>query len=194
MVSETTSGLVVASGPPVLLASTSSPRTSAFPSLRLTPSPRLLLSPSSLAMTLMPPALVIRSPPVALVLSCSPSPGPLAVTGSPPHVGGSPTPSRSPSPSTEAEANDEADILGEADTMANILAKAKSDGSLGYVTMDLEDDHLHGYATPVLLGQNIFLRISPYGSLVCFICPNCKARGWIKADARAHVLARAHAP
>ena len=80
--------------------------------------------------------------------------------------------------------------------MANILADAEfeSDGSLGYVMMDSEDDHLHGYTTPVLLGQNLFLCIGPYGSLVCFICPNRKARGWLEADARAHVLVRTHAP
>jgi len=74
--------------------------------------------------------------------------------------------------------------------MANILANAEfeSDGSPGYVTTDSEDDHLHDYATPILLGPNLFLRISPYGGLVCPICPNRKARGWIEAKARAHVL------
>ena len=80
--------------------------------------------------------------------------------------------------------------------MANILADAEfeSDGSLGYIMMESEDDHLHGYATPVLPGPNLFLRVSPYGGLVCPICSNHKAHGWIEADARAHVLARAHAP
>jgi hypothetical protein len=40
----------------------------------------------------------------------------------------------------------------------------------------------------------MFLHVSQYGDLVCPICPNHKAHGWIEADARAHVLARAHAP
>ena len=47
--------------------------------------------------------------------------------------------------------------------MANILAKAKSDGSPGYVTMESKDDRLHGYAMPVLLGSNLLLRVSSYG-------------------------------
>ena len=79
-----------------------------------------------------------------------------------------------------------ADIFGD--------AKVKFDGSLGYVTMDSNDDRLHGYAMPILIGLNLFLRVSPYGGLVCLVCPNHKAHGWIMADARAHVLARAHAP
>ena len=80
--------------------------------------------------------------------------------------------------------------------MADVLADAEfeSDGSLGYVMMDSKDDHLHGYITPVLLGLNLFLRVSPYGGLVCPVCPNRKAHGWIEADARVYVLARAHAP
>jgi hypothetical protein len=105
-------------------------------------------------------------------------------------MGRSPTPLWSPSPYAEAKANDEANILAE----ANILDEAESNGSPGYIMMDSEDDHLHGYATPVLLGPNLFLRISPYGGLVCPICPNHRAHGWSKADARAHVLPRAHAP
>ena len=60
--------------------------------------------------------------------------------------------------------------------------------------MDSKDDHLHGYTMPVLLGLNLFLHISPYGGLVCPIYPNHKARGWIEAIARTHVLARSHAP
>ena len=86
--------------------------------------------------------------------------------------------------------------MAKAEAMANILADAEfeSDGSPGYVTMDSKDDRLHGYAMPILLSLNLFLRIGPYGCLVCPVCPNRKARGWIKADARAHVLARAHAP
>jgi hypothetical protein len=108
--------------------------------------------------------------------------------------------SRSPSPSTDtkAEANDEAEAMAddEADNGANILAnaEAESDGSLGYIMTDSEDDHLHGYATPILLGPNLFLRVSPFAGLVCPVCPNRKACGWIEADARAHMLARAHAP
>jgi hypothetical protein len=96
----------------------------------------------------------------------------------------------------EDEFDDEADILAEAEAMADILAEveAESDGSSGYVMMDLEDDRLHGYATPILLGPNLFLRVSLYGSLVCPVWPNRKACGWSEADARAHVLARAHAP
>ena len=80
--------------------------------------------------------------------------------------------------------------------MANILAEAEFEpvGSPGYVMTDLEDDRLHGYATPILPGPNLFLHISPYGSLVCHVFPNHKAHGWSKADTRAHVLARAHAP
>ena len=86
--------------------------------------------------------------------------------------------------------------MAEAKAVADILADAEfeSDGSPSYVTMDSEVDRLHGYATPILLGPKLFLRISPYGSLVCPICPNYKAHDWIKADAREHVLARAHAP
>jgi hypothetical protein len=101
-----------------------------------------------------------------------------------------------PGPLAIAEANNEADILAEAEAVADILAMAdaESDGSLGYIMMDLEDDCLHGYTTPILPGPNLFLRVSSYGSLVCPACPNRKAHGWIKADARAHVLARAHAP
>ena len=109
-------------------------------------------------------------------------------------MGGSPTPSLSPLPSTEA--NNEVNILAKAEAMANILAEAdaESDDSLGYVMMDLEDDHLHGYTMPVLLGSNLFLRVNPYDGLVCPICPNRKVCGWSEADARAHVLARAHGP
>ena len=74
---------------------------------------------------------------------------PLAVAKFAPRVDGSPAPSRSPSPSTEAD--DEANILAKDEAMANILADAEfeSDGSLGYITMDLEDDRQHGYATPI---------------------------------------------
>ena len=80
--------------------------------------------------------------------------------------------------------------------MADILADAEteSDGSLGYTTIDSEDDRLRSYAMPVLLGLNLFLCVSPYGALVCPVYPNHKARGWIEADARVLVLARAHAP
>jgi hypothetical protein len=137
-------------------------------------------------------------------------------------VGRSPTPSWYPSPSTkakaddeandeaEAEADDEADDEAEVDDKANILADAEakvmavadilsntefeSDGSPVYVTMDSKNDRLHGYAMPVLSGLNLFLRVSPYGNLVCPVCPKRKAHGWIEANARAHVLARAHAP
>ena len=77
-------------------------------------------------------------------------------------------------------------------SLANV--EFASDGSLGYVTTGLEDDCLHSYATPILLGPNMFLHVSPYGGLVCSVYPNRKARGWIEANARAHVLARAHAP
>ena len=73
-------------------------------------------------------------------------------------------------------------------------AEVQSDGFLGYVMMDLEDDHLHGYTMPVLLGPNLFFHASPYGGLVCPVCPNREACGWYEANARAHVLARAHAP
>jgi hypothetical protein len=84
----------------------------------------------------------------------------------------------------------------EAVAMVNILADTEfeSNGSPGYVTMDSKDDHLHVYATPILLRLNLFLRVSSYGGLVCLVCPNRKACGWIKANARAQVLARAHAP
>ena len=84
----------------------------------------------------------------------------------------------------------------EAEAVADILANAEleSDGSPGYVMMDSEDDRLHGYAMPILSVLNMFLQISLYGGLVCPICTNRKAHGWSKADTRAHVLARAHAP
>jgi len=175
-------------------AATSSPHRSAFPSLRLMPSPRLLFSPSHSAMTLKLPAPVVCSPPSALVWSHSLSLGPLAIARSAPHVGGSPAPSQSLLPSIEAD--DEADILAEDEAMADILVEAEfeSDGYLDYVTTDTKADRLHGYATFVLLGPNLFLHVSPYGGLVCPICPNHKAYGWIEADARAHVLVRAHAP
>ena len=86
--------------------------------------------------------------------------------------------------------------MAKAEAMANILAEAdaESDDSLGYVMMDLEDDRLHGYTMPVLLGSNLFLRVNPYDGLVCPICPNHKARGWSEDDARVIVLVRAHAP
>ena len=86
--------------------------------------------------------------------------------------------------------------MAEAKAVADILADAEfeSDGSPSYVTMDSEVDRLHGYATPILLGPNLFLCMSLYGCLVCRVCPNYKAHGWSEADARAHVLARAHAP
>ena len=78
-----------------------------------------------------------------------------------------------------AEDDDEGDILVEAEVVADILVEveAKSDGSPGYVTTDSEDDRLHAYAMPILLGLNLFLHVSPYGGLVCPICPNHKARG-----------------
>ena len=59
--------------------------------------------------------------------------------------------------------------------------------------MDSEDDRLHSYAMPILLGPNLFLRVSPYGGLVCHVYPNHKAHGRIEADAMVHGLARAHA-
>jgi hypothetical protein len=121
-------------------------------------------------------------------------------------MGGSPAPSWSSSPSTEAEAEaddeakaeavDEANDEAEAMAVANILDNAKTeyDSSPSYIMMDSKDDRLHGYAMPILPGPNLFLRVSPFGGLVCPICTNRKARGWIKADARAHVLVRAHSP
>jgi len=181
-------GLVLAEA-----AAMSYPHRSTFPSPTLMPSPRLLLSSSPLA-----PAPVVRSPPPVPVWSCSSSSGPLANAESAPHVGGSPTPSRSLMLATEAddeaeaEANDVAEL--KADDEADILAEAESDGSPGYVTTDSEDDRLHRYATPVLSGPNLFWHVSLYGGMVCPICSNRKARGWSKADARAHVLARAHTP
>ena len=78
--------------------------------------------------------------------------------------------------------------------MLSTKAVGESEGSLGNITMDSDDDHLHGYPTPVPAGLNLFIRASPFGGLVCPICPNHKARDWIDADARAHVLVRAHAP
>jgi len=72
--------------------------------------------------------------------------------------------------------------------------EAESDGSLSYITIDSEDERMYGYAMPFTLGPNLFLHISPYGGLVCPVCPNRMAHGWLEADARAHMLARAHAP
>jgi hypothetical protein len=86
--------------------------------------------------------------------------------------------------------------MAEAKAVADILAEAEfePDGFSGYITMDSKDNRLHGYAMPILLGLNLFLHVIPYGGLVCPVCPNHKAHGWIEADARAHVLERAHAP
>ena len=83
--------------------------------------------------------------------------------------------------------------MAEAKGVADILVEVEfeSDSSLGYVTMDSEDDRLHGYATHVLLGPNLFLHVSPYGGLVCPICPNRMPHGWNEANARAHVLVKA---
>ena len=87
-------------------------------------------------------------------------------------------------PLTSTEANDKADILAEAKAMADILAEAEfeSNGSPGYITIDSEDDRLHGYTTLVLPGPNLFLSVSPIGGLVCPVCPNRKAHGWIEAN------------
>ena len=76
--------------------------------------------------------------------------------------------------------------------MADILADAEveSDGSSSYIMMDLEDDRLHGYAMPVLLGPNLFLRVILYGGLVCPVCPNRLPYGWNEDDTMAHVLAK----
>ena len=134
----------------------SSPYRSVFPSPRLTPSPRLLLSLLPSATTLMPPTPVVRSPSQAQVL------GPLAIVRSAPRMSRSPAPSRSPLPSGEAndeanneakpEADNEANILAKAEAMSNILgdAEVESDGSPGYITTDLDNARLHGYAMPVL--------------------------------------------
>ena len=59
-----------------------------------------------------------------------------------------PSPSAEADNETEAEADDEAKAEAEADILVG--AEFKSDGSPGYVTTDLEDDRLHGYAMPVL--------------------------------------------
>ena len=86
--------------------------------------------------------------------------------------------------------------MAEAKVVADTSAEAEfeSNDSLSYVTTNSEDDRLHGYATPILLGLNLFLHVSPCGDLVCLVYPNHKAHGWIEADPRAHVLARAHTP
>ena len=79
--------------------------------------------------------------------------------------------------------------MAEAKVVADTSAEAEfeSNDSLSYVTTNSEDDRLHGYATPILLGLNLFLRVSPYGGLVCPVYPNHKAHGWIMADAKVHV-------
>ena len=148
-------------------------RTSAFP-----PSRSHLPSPRQASLSLwpvtpqMPPAPVVRAPPEAQMRSRSPSPTLLIVDGSAPGGSGSRGPSRSPSPSSEPE----------------------SDGSPGYLTTDSNDDRLHGYATPVAQGPNLFIRTSPWGGLVCPVCPNRKPRGWDRNDARQHVLSQAKVP
>jgi hypothetical protein len=68
---------------------------------------------------------------------------------------------------------------------------AKSNSSPRNITTDFDDDRLHSYPTPVPAGQNLFIRTSPFGGLVCHACPNRMPRGWNEADARAHVLAKA---
>jgi hypothetical protein len=117
-----------------------------------------------------------------LLATVGPGVIPLAVVESAPHVGRSPTPSQSPSPSTEAEAkaDGKADTLAKAEAVADIWTEdeAESDGSPGYVMMDLEEDHLHGYAMPALLGPILLLRVSLYGSFVCPVYPNHKSHGW----------------
>jgi hypothetical protein len=60
--------------------------------------------------------------------------------------------------------------------------------------MDSDDDRLHGYQTPFTPGPNLFMRVSLYGSLVCPVCPNRMAHGWLEVDARAYMLAKAHVP
>ena len=60
--------------------------------------------------------------------------------------------------------------------------------------MDSNDDRLHGYPMPVPMGLNLFMHASPFGGLVCPVCPNRKACGWSEANTRVHVLVRAHAP
>ena len=57
--------------------------------------------------------------------------------------------------------------------------------------MDSNDDRLHGYPMPVPMGLNLFMHASPFGGLVCPVCPNHMPHGWNEADARAHVLAKA---
>ena len=57
--------------------------------------------------------------------------------------------------------------------------------------MDSNNDHLHGYPTPMPTGLNLFMHASPFGGLVCPVCPNHMPHGWNKADARELVLEKA---
>jgi hypothetical protein len=145
---------------------------SVFPSCYHRASPRLpLLSQSPSTTTLTPPALVVHSPSLASVWSCSPSLGPLTTVRSALNGSGSPPPSWSPSPSTGA--------VGE------------SKGSPGNIMIDSANDHLHDYPTPISMGPNLFIHTSPFGGLLCPVCPNRMPCGWNEANARAHVLAKA---
>ena len=54
-----------------------------------------------------------------------------------------------------------------------------------------DDHHLHAYPMPIPMGLNLFICTSPFGSLVCPVCPNCMSYGWNDATTRAHVLAKA---
>ena len=58
--------------------------------------------------------------------------------------------------------------------------------------MDSEDDHRHGYATPVPEGQKLMIRASHYGLLVCPFCPESAPYGWTQSIVREHVLAWAN--
>jgi hypothetical protein len=74
----------------------------------------------------------------------------------------------------------------------SIEAEAESDGSLGYIMTDSDDDRLDEYPTPIPMGLNLFIYASLLGGLVCPVYPNRMPRGWNKADTRVHVLAKAH--
>jgi hypothetical protein len=71
-------------------------------------------------------------------------------------------------------------------------AKDMSESSPVYITTDSEDDHRHGYTTPIPESQKPMIRASCYGLLVCPLCPESAPRGWTQSIIREHVLAWAN--
>ena len=144
-----------------------------FPSCSHPSSPRLpLLSPSPSTMTLAPTTLVVHSPLPLPVHSTLPSSQAmwtplflLAHVMSESHVS---------SPSRLASAED------------------MFERSSSCITMDSEDDHQHGYETPVPESQKLMIRASRHGLLVWPLCLESVARGWTQSIFKVHVLASAN--